>query len=185
MWAASDAHATARGLGKRRAARALSAVSQEHLTIEANGRARWSTLPETVAGVESWAASVGQREAGTDPLVEVALERAGAALQAKHQLAARQMQERANLRRQVFGDRKPSDPRAQAARWQKRAEIGRRDLAAIEALPVVEAAELIRERTEAQQAAERALTERAARLHESHRWSVSPRRGAERGGLSL
>jgi hypothetical protein len=192
MWAASDAHAAARGLGKRRAARALSAVSQEHRTLEANGRARWNTLPETAAGVESWAASVGQREADTDPRVEAAQEQAGEARQEQHQLIARQMQECANLRREVFGDRKPSDPRAQATQWQERAQAARRALAAIEVLPVAEAAELIRYRAEREraqrEAAERALVERkvrAAQLDDFTRGARS--RGHEQPdrGLSL
>lgn len=167
MWAASAAHGTARRLGKRRATSSVVAASEEHRTIEAAGRERWNTLPETAAGVETWVTSVAHREADTDPRVTEAQKRADEALQEQHQLIVRQMQERADLRRQVFGDRKPSDPRAQAARWQKRAETARRDLAAIEALPPVEAAQLIRTRAAQEQAArdaaDRALAERKAR----------------------
>ncbi|WP_307812339.1 MobF family relaxase [Lacisediminihabitans changchengi] len=166
MWEASAAQRTASGLGKRRAVRAVTAAVDEHRTIERAGRARWSTLPETAAGVEPWAASVAQREADADPRVIAAQERAHEARQKQQQLIARQIQERANLRRQVFGDRKQNDARAQTARWQERADAARRDLVAIEALPVVEAAELIRDRAEREQAqreaAERALAERKA-----------------------
>lgn len=167
MWAASAVRGTARRLGKRRTARAVAAASEEHRTIEAAGRVRWNTLPETAAGVETWATSVAHREADTDPRVTEAQERADEARQEQRQLIVRQMQARADLRRQVFGDRKPSDPRAQAARWQERAETARRDLAAIEALPPVEAAQLIRTRAAqeqaAREAAERALAERNSR----------------------
>lgn len=167
LWAASAAHDTARRLGKRRTARAVAAANEEHDTVEAAGRARWHSLPETTAGVEAWATSVARREADTDPRVTMAQERAAEARQDQQRLVARQMQERADLRRQVFGDRKPSDPRAQATRWQERAETARRDLAAIEALPPLEAAQLIRTRAAqaqaAREAAERALAERRAR----------------------
>lgn len=167
LWAASTAHDTARRLGKRRFARAVAAANLEHDMVEAAGRARWRSLPETPAGVEAWATSVARREADTDPRVTMARERAAEARQDQQRLVARQMQERADLRRQVFGDRKPSDPRAQATRWQERAETARRDLAAIEALPPLEAAQLIRTRAAQAQAAretaERALAERRAR----------------------
>ncbi len=154
MWAAAAVRGTARRLGKRRTARAVVAASEEHRTIEA-------------AGVETWATSVAHREADTDRRVTEAQERADEARREQRQLIVRQMQVRADLRRQVFGDRKPSDPRAQAARWQERAETARRDLATIEALPPFEAAQLIRTRAAqeqaAREAAERALAERKAR----------------------
>ncbi|MEZ3160981.1 hypothetical protein AB1K54_10615 [Microbacterium sp. BWT-B31] len=167
MWAASAAHGTARRIGRRRTARAVAGANEEHNTVETAGRARWHSLPETEAGVEAWATSMAHREADADPRVTTAQERAAEARQEQHQLTARQMQERADLRGQVFGDRKPSDPHAQAARWQERAETARRDLTAIEALPTVEAAQLIRTRAAqeqaAREAAEHALAERRAR----------------------
>ncbi|WP_448257453.1 MobF family relaxase [Microbacterium aurum] len=188
VWAASAALGTARRLGRRRAARAVAVANEEHGEVEAAGRARWHSLPETTAGVEAWATSVAHREADADPRVTTARERAAGARQDQQRLVARQMQERANLRRQVFGDRKPSDPRAQAARWQERGEAARRDLAAIEALPPVEAAQLIRthaaEEQAAREAAERALAElraRAAQLNSTPRTRghgpTSPSRG--------
>ncbi len=167
VWAASASHGTARRLSRRRTARAVAAANEEHGAVEAAGRARWHSLPETMAGVEAWATPVAHREADADPRVTTAQERAAEARQDQQRLIARQMQERANLRRQVFGDRKPSDPRAQAARWQERGEAARRDLAAIEALPPAEAAQLIRthaaQEQAAREAAERALAERRAR----------------------
>ena len=188
VWAASAALGTARRLGRRRAARAVAVANEEHGEVEAAGRARWHSLPEATAGVEAWATSVAHREADADPRVTTARERAAGARQDQQRLVARQMQERANLRRQVFGDRKPSDPRAQAARWQERGEAARRDLAAIEALPPVEAAQLIRthaaEEQAAREAAERALAElraRAAQLNSTPRTRghgpTSPSRG--------
>lgn len=181
LWAASAEHGTARRLGKRRAARAVAVANEEHDAVEAAGRARWHSMPETTPGVEAWATSVAHRAADSDPRVTTAQERATEARQDQQRLVDRQMQERADLRRQVFGDRTPSDPRAQATRWQERAETTRRDLAAIEALPPVEAAQLIRGRAAqeqaAREAAERALAERRARAAQI---GVSPRtRGHE------
>ena len=176
VWAASAALGTAWRLGRRRAARAVAAANEEHGAVEAAGRARWHSLPETAAGVEAWATSVAHHEVDADPRVTTAQERAVGARQDQQRLVARQMQERADVRRQVFGDRKPSDPRAQVARWQQRAENTRRDLAAIEALPPVEAAQLIRTHAAQEQAAreatERALAEqraRAAQIEVTHR----------------
>jgi len=192
MWAASAVQGTARGLNRRRTTLALSAAAEEHRTIEVAGRARWQTLPETTAGVEPWAVSVAQREADTDARVTAVQKRADEARREQQRLVARQMQERADLRRQVFGDRKPSDPRAQATRWQERAQTARRALAAIEALPVVEAAELIRYRAKREQApreaAERALAERkahAARLPDFTRHAPSHGHTPPRRGLGL
>ncbi len=191
MWAASTAHGTARRLSKRRMARAVATASEEHSAVEAAGRARWRTLPETAAGVETWAVSVAQREADTDPRVTEAQERAGGARHQQHQLVVRQMQERADLRRQVFGDRKPSDPRAKAARWQELAESARRDLAAIEALPPVEAAQLIHDRAEQAQArrkaAELAAADRSAQLQrQGDQWFPTRHQSRpERGAPSL
>ncbi len=119
---------------------------------------------------------MAHHEVDADPRVTTAQERAVGARQDQQRLVARQMQERADVRRQVFGDRKPSDPRAQVARWQQRAENTRRDLDAIEALPPVEAAQLIRTHAAQEQAAreatERALAEqraRAAQIEVTHR----------------
>ncbi|TAM70742.1 MAG: TrwC relaxase [Microbacteriaceae bacterium] len=185
VWAASDAHRTERGLRKRRAARALTAASNEHGRIEMAGRRRWGRLPEAAAGIEPWAASVAQLEADTDPRVTRTQEQANEARQEQQQLTARQARERTDLRRQVFGDRTPSSAKAQAVRWRGRIEVARRDLAAIEALPPVEAAQLIRARAEQAQreAAKRQI--RVAQLHDfthrepDHR-QTPPDRGLER-----
>ena len=151
MWAATDAHRTARGLRKRSAARTLTAASDEHRTAEATARRRWGSLPQTPDGVEPWAATVAQREADADPRVTETRDRADVARQEQQHLTGRQMQEHSALRRQVFGNRTPSSDQTRAARWQERAEIARRDLAAIESLPVAVAAQLVRAQQEQSQ----------------------------------
>ncbi|MBN9141183.1 MAG: AAA family ATPase [Micrococcales bacterium] len=166
------AHRAARGLRKRGAGRALTTASDEYRGIETGARRRWGRLPETPESVEPWAASVAQHEADRDPRAAETRERADNARQEQQRLAARQAQERTSLRRRLLGDRVPSRPGAEAARWRARAEAARGDLTAIEALPPVEAAALIRARAEREQAqreaAERALAAREARATQLH-----------------
>lgn len=77
--------------------------------------------------------------------------------------------ERADLHRHVFGNRTPSSAQTRAARWQERAEVARRDLAVIESLPMVEAAQLVRAQQEQAQhetAESAARRSRAAQFHD-------------------
>ena len=87
-------------------------------------------------------------------------------------------QENRALIAQAFGDRTPSSPRKLAAQWRARVETVRRDLATIEALPVGEAAQLIRDRAAQEQArreaAERALVARKARATQLHDFTRRP-----------
>jgi hypothetical protein len=77
VWEAADAHRTARGLRKRTAARVLHAAIDEHRTIETAARERWGPLPETLAGVEPWAATIAAGGAEADPRVTEARKRVG------------------------------------------------------------------------------------------------------------
>lgn len=97
------------------------------------------------------------------------------------------MRESAALHRQVLGSATPSTASTRAADWRARAEQARHDLTEIEALPVAEAAQLVRERAaraEAErQAAERAQAvreARAAQLGRSRPSSEHGRTGPER-----
>lgn len=176
VWAASDAYRTASGLHRRSAARALSAATDEHRTIETAARRRWNALPQTTLGVEPWAASVAEQDTDADPRVIETRERAADARQERQRLTARHVQERKGLRRQMVGDRASGSVQAQVARWRARAEAAHRDLAMIEALPPAEAAQLVRARARAraeQEQAHRDAVEfdpavhqaRAAQLH--------------------
>jgi hypothetical protein len=148
VWQASQTHRFARGLRKRGTARALSAAVDDHRSIETAARRRWGTLPETTTALAPWAASVAQQEADADPRVTETRNRLNEARQENQHLDARQMHERADLRRQVAGSQPVTSAPAQAARWRTRAEAARRDLAAIEALPIAEAARLIHNRAD-------------------------------------
>lgn len=179
VWEAPAAHRDARGLRKRNTARALSAAVDEHRSIETAARRRWGTLPETTAALASWAASVAQQEADADPRVTEVRQRVDDTRQDQQHLTARQSRERADLRRQVLGDRAPSSTQAQAVRWRAQAEAARHNLAEVEALPITEAARLLRDRA-ARATAERTASEPAtaatqAPVAEPDRWySPSP-----------
>ncbi len=179
VWEASKAHRNARGLRKRTAARGLTVADEEYRTIETDTRRRWGSTPQTPEGVESWAVTVAQQAADADPRVTETQERAEAARQAQQHLPSEQVRERADLRRRVLGNRPASgSAQTQAARWREEAEAARRDLAAIQALPVTEAAQLVRARAQQEQAqreaAERALTERQARAAKLDEFSRRP-----------
>lgn len=172
VWETSAAHQNARGLRKRGVARELTAADEERRTIETATLRRWGSTPQTPKGIEPWAVTVARQGANADPNVARMQECVDEARRSQQRLTARQSRERADLRRQVFGERAPSNPRAQASRWRERAEAARRNLASIEALPPVEAAQLIRARAEQEAArrdvAERALAVRRARAAQLH-----------------
>lgn len=148
MRAASAAHRTARGLQKRSATRTLTTASDEHRAAETTTQRRWGSLPQTPAGIELWATAVAHREADTDPRVTETREQADEARQEQQRLTTRQMRERTDLHRQLFGNQRPSNAQTNAARWQDRAEAARRGLATIESLPVDEAAQFVRAQRE-------------------------------------
>lgn len=143
MWAATDAHRTARGLRQRSAARTLATASDEHHTAETTTRRRWGSLPQTPGSIEPWATAVAQREADTDPHVIETREQADQARQKQQHLTRSHMQEHTDLRHQLLGNHRASGAQTNVTRWQERAEAARRDLAAIESQPVDEAAQLV------------------------------------------
>ena len=189
MWRASRTHRTAGGLRRRGAARTLTAAIGEHRTAETAARRRWGTLPETSAAVASWAASVAEQEAADDPRVIEARQRANDARHDEQQLTARQSRERVGLRRQLLGDRTADSAQTLAIRWHERAQKTRRDLAMTEALPPVEAAQLIRARAEQERArvdaTELAPAERRAYAAPPVEFSRPLDHGATAPGLGL
>jgi hypothetical protein len=156
LWEASATRRSARGLGKRRADRAVAAADETHRTIEAAALRRWGTLPQTPTGIDAWAEAVAERQAESDPRVSQAREQADRLRDEYAQLADRQQRERGVLQREVYGKQRPTSAQAQAARWRARANHARQALVEIEARPVTEAAQLLRERDLRQRAQERA-----------------------------
>lgn len=123
-------------------------------------RRRWGGVPETTTGILSWAHVVARTRATTDPHLVRANQDAEQVRSEQQRLIARHSGERASLRRRVVGELPLSTAGTRTVPWRGRAEQSRLDLAEIEALPVIEAAQLVRERA-ARVQAERAAAERA------------------------
>jgi hypothetical protein len=163
LWEASATRRSARGLGKRGADRAVAAADEAHRTIEAAALRRWGTLPQTPIGIDAWAEDVATTQADSDPRISQAREQADRLRDEYAQLAGRQQRERAALQRKVYGKQPPTSALAQASRWRDRAIGARQALTEIEALPVTEAARLLRERDLHQRAQERAQEQKRQR----------------------
>ncbi len=107
-------------------------------------------------------------------------------------LAERHLRESVALRRQVLGSATPSTASTRAAVWRSRAEQARHNLAQIEALPVTEAAQYVRElaaraaaEREAAERARAAREKRAAQLDHYRLSSDHGRTGPQRDALGL
>ncbi|HEX4443871.1 MAG TPA: MobF family relaxase [Galbitalea sp.] len=156
MCEATATRARAGRLGKRAANRAATDAAREHHTIEESVFGCWGDVPQTTTGIPSWAEAVARRQVDTDPRVADANRNAEQARHEQQRRAWDRADERDTLRRGIPGNLPPSAVEARAAGWRKRADHARHDLAEIEALPVIDAAQLIRDR------AARAETARAA-----------------------
>jgi hypothetical protein len=160
MWKAQAARGQAGRLRKRAVDRAATQAVGEHHATEDTVRRRGGGLPNGASGVQPWAEAVAGKQADADPRVTETRQEAEQTHRQQHRLAERHLQESAALHRQALGSTTPSTASTRAAGWRTRAEQARRDLAEIEALPVTEAARLVRERA-ARAEAEREAAERA------------------------
>ncbi|TFD46365.1 hypothetical protein E3T55_17290 [Cryobacterium frigoriphilum] len=178
---------------QRTAARAATEATTAHLATTSTVCRRWGSLPQCEVGIPAWAEAVARQRADTDPRVTDASRNAE---QTQHELghiAERHTDERAALRRRILGNLTPSTAEARAVQWRGHADQARHDLAEIEALPVTEAAQLIREwvaRAQTEEAvAEPAQTvrdARAAKLGQFHAQSIDQgRTGPERDGIGM
>lgn len=192
MWEAQTAQGQAGRLRRRAAGRAATEAADTHRATEDAVRRRWGGLPTGVGGLEPWAENVAGKRADADPSVTEARREAEQAHREQNRMAERHLRESVALRRNVLGSATPSTVSTRAAGWRARAEQARHDLAQIEALPVTEAAQYVRElvaRAEAErQAAERAQAAREARAAQLGRPRPSTdhgRTGPERDAPSL
>lgn len=150
-------------------------------------------MPQTTANVPLWAENVANAQADTDPRVGDANRDAEHTHREQQRRAERRADERAALRGRIFGNQPPGTAEARAVQWRGRAEQARGGLAEIEALPVTEAARVVRDRTarvEAERAAadrtQAARDARAAQLHQFQSPSSDhERRGPERDGIGM
>jgi hypothetical protein len=169
---ASAAHRSAGRFKRHRTARKLDEASTAHRAVEQTVHERWGTVPQTAESVKSWAKTAAEKRADADSRLIDSHQRAQDARAAERQLVNRHLDERNELRRRLnshpgIARYVQGSPENHLAQWRQRAATLRRDLAHIEALPVSEAAQLIRRRraeAEAQRLARRADTERQAQF---------------------
>lgn len=178
MWEAQTAHGQAGRLRKRAAGRAATEAVETHRATEDAVRRCWGSLPAGASGVEPWAEKVAGNQADADPRVTETRQEAEHAHRERTRLAERHLRESTILRQQVLGSATPSAAITRASGWRARAELARRDLAQIEALPVTEAVQYVRDlaaRAEAErQAAERAQAAREARAAQLNDFTRRP-----------
>ncbi len=160
MWETARAQSRAGRLTRRADTRAATDAAGEQRATENTVRRRWGGVPQTTTGAPSgWAETVARSRADTDPRVVEANRDAEQSRSEQQQLAEHHAEERAALRRRIMGDLLPSTAGTRAVQ-RGRAEQARRDLAEIEALPVIAVAQLIRDHA-ARVQAERAVAQRA------------------------
>ncbi|RQP10995.1 MAG: hypothetical protein EAS51_07100 [Microbacteriaceae bacterium] len=181
MWEATAARSAAGRLRKRAADRAATQATGEHHATEDAVRRRWGSLPTGAGGVEPWAETVARRQAHTDQRVTETRLEAEQAHREQSRLAERHLRESTALRRQLLGSATPSTAATCATGRRARAEQARHDLAQIEALPVTEAAQLVRELA-ARAEAERQTAERAQAAREARAAQLGPSRPSSEHG---
>jgi len=187
---ASEAAAlrSASRLRRRSSARTQQAAGQQSRQVEANVRERWGSAPTTRQRIPSWARAVADRKAEDDPRLIEARRQTEQIQYETSKLSGRQMTERQRLRQAIYRDTNSRvSAQSRVEHYAQRAEQHRQALARIEALPLEQAAALIREQAEAERLAAAALAERAARLRAPESDHHRPtRHGPERDhGISL
>lgn len=172
MWQANRAVDATGRFGRRAAARTAHEATEAHNTAEVTMRRRWGVVPQTGAHLSSWAEAVARQRADADPRVIEARQDAAHAARVLQDLTARHADERAALYRLVGdGQRSSSTVQGRAAELRGGVDRARDGLAEIEALPVTEAAQLIRNRAAQAAAQEAADAARQARDAEARAWS--------------
>jgi hypothetical protein len=193
MWEATAARDRAGRFGKRHALHVATEAARMHGIIEEALRRRWGDQPTWATAVQPWADAVAGKRADTDPRVTETRRDAERTHREQRRLAERHLHESAALHREVLGSATPSTASTRAAQWHSRADQARHDLAQIEALPLTEAAQRVRDRAARaeveKEAAAHALAAHDTRATNLDHWR-SPstghtRPGPEHGGLGL
>lgn len=159
-WEARRERDRAGPLRRRATARAVQDADGALRATEDAARRRWGGVPQADTRIRAWADAAAGKQADADPQVVQVRQDAEYARRAQQQLARAHMDARASLRRRIYGDQRPVDPIQRVADWRTRAQQARDELAQIEALPISEAAQLVRDRT-AQAELERIAAEQA------------------------
>lgn len=153
-----DAHAALRDsgrFGRRAAARTASEAEVAWRATEDGVRRRWGSVPSPWGDVQAWATHVAEQRAEADPRVIGAWQNETAAAEKLHGIVSRYSESKAELCHSLGGDQHPATIADRASASRSALDTASRSLAEIEALPVHEAAGLIRDRA-AQDAAEKA-----------------------------
>ncbi|WP_068482271.1 MobF family relaxase [Pseudoclavibacter helvolus] len=141
---AHRAQAVASRFHKRAAIRTAMETDARRTEVERTLRETWQSVPQCEADLRAWAEAVAQRGADAVPELMEAREEAKVARQAAHIAATRQTGEHLAFCQRMLGDARPSAVAARIKKLRKQAVQDRHYLAQLEALPPVEAAQLVR-----------------------------------------
>ncbi len=172
-WQAHRALSVAGRFGRRSAGRTAQEAFAAHRTTEDSVRRRWGDVPHTTAHLAFWAEAAAELQVRTDPRVVEAQQSADRAHLAEQELKATHQEERSNLMNDVAGGHWPSRLAERVTELRGHVRQARRQLAEIDAMPVGEAAQLIRDRAAQAEAERLAEAVRRARGAERARWDFS------------
>jgi hypothetical protein len=156
--------------GRRQAARTAREAREAHATMQDAVRERWGDVPLSTTHLPFWADAVAERRVDADPRVIAAQQAADHAHLEQRELTANHAAARTAQWQGIGGGYLPSSLRARVTELRSHAQQTRLDLAEIEALPVTEAAQLIRDRAAQAEAERVAEATRLARGADPGRW---------------
>ena len=165
MWQAHRALSTTSRFGRRSAARTAREAMEAHATLQDAVRDRWGDVPLSTTHLPFWAEAVAERLLHADSRVIAAQQAAEHAHLEQRELTATHAAARSGMWQGIGGGYLPSSLRARVTELRGQAQQSRDTLTEIEALPVTEAAQLIRDRAaqaEAEKVVEAAGRARAA-----------------------
>ncbi|WP_075201064.1 MobF family relaxase [Leucobacter celer] len=145
-YTAHRANANAPRFRKRSATRTAKDADARREAAERIVHARWQSIPYSESGLPAWAKAVAQRQADHEPEIIEARVEASKAHRIAKEIAARQSRERTALYERVLEDRRPDAAAARVKNLREQATRDRHYLAQLDALPSVEAVQLIHER---------------------------------------
>lgn len=170
MWQANRALSTTSRFGRGPAARTAREAMEAHATLQDAVRDRWGDVPLSTTHLPFWAEAVADQVLHADPRVIAAQQAAEHAHLEQRELTATHTAARSALWQGIGGGYLPSSLRARVTELRGHAQQSRDTLTEIEALPVTEAAQLIRDRAAQAEAERIAEATRLARGADPGRW---------------
>lgn len=172
MWQANHALSTTGRFGRRPAARTAREATELHGAMEDAVRRRWGGVPATTTHLPFWAEAVAGQRVDADPRVIGAQQDAERAHLEQQELMADHAAARSALRHDIGGGHLPSSLQARTTALRAHADRARHALTEIEALPVAEAAQLIRDNAAHARAEGTAEAARQAPAKDVSRWHL-------------